>query len=316
MEEPAKLLASCEYSTPLYSAIGAALVLLLILFPWARKRRGLAVDFQYWRPRVAFQSKRVWVLSIPVVIISILMAGVLSDPRLPTRPLASIYGKPVMLVVDVSGSMVADIEGQPQRTGFEEAREAFDDFIARRAEVNYCLVIYTGENYVARYFTYKNELFVDTLDNTEEINYISAGTRTAEALAKARQFLADNMENEADRAIVLIYDMQTDLKAMLEMAEEMDRISLAGINLYVITIGAEKRGAVALPQMSGLKIVDIDDKEGIDQICEEISAMQSSPVREEEGLLKKSLIPLLILPALALITLSLLLGETRFRKIP
>jgi len=163
---------------------------------------------------------------------------------------------------------------------------------------------------------YKNELFVDTLDNTEEINYISAGTRTAEALAKARQFLADNIENEADRAIVLIYDMQTDLKAMLEMAEEMDRISLAGINLYVITIGAEKRGAIAIPQMSGLTIVDIDDKDGIDRICEEISAMQSSPVREEEGLLKKSLIPFFIVPALGLITLCLLLGETRFRHIP
>jgi len=316
MEEAAKFLASCEFSTPLYSGIGVVLVLLLIFFPWARKRRGLAIDLQYWRPRVAFKSKRVRVLSIPVVIISILMAGVLSDPRVPTRPLASIYGKPVMLVVDVSGSMVADVGAQTQRTGFEEAREAFNDFIARRAEVNYCLVIYTTENYVARYFTYKNELFADTLDNTEEINYISAGTRTAEALAKARQFLADNIETEADKAIVLIYDMQTDLKAMLEMAEEMDRILRAGINVYIIAIGAEERGAVAIPQMSGLKVVDVDDKEGIDQICEEISAMQSSPVREEEGLLKNSLIPLLILPALALITLSLLLGETRFRKIP
>lgn len=316
MEEPAKSLASCEFSTPLYFGIGVALVLLLIFLPRARKTRGLAIDLQYWKPKVAFESKRVWVLSIPVIIISVLMAGVLSDPRIPTRPLASIYGKPVMLVVDVSGSMVADIGGQPQRTGFEEAREAFDDFIARRAEVNYCLVIYTTENYVARYFTYKNELFADTLDNTEEINYISAGTRTAEALAKARQFLADNIENEADKAIVLIYDMQTDLKAMLEMAEEMDRILRAGINLYIITIGAEERGAVAIPEMSGLKIVDIDDEDGIDQICEEISAMRSSPVREEEGLLKKSLIPFFILPALGALTLCLLLGETRFRHIP
>lgn len=316
MEESAKFLASCEFATPLYFGIGGALVLLLIFFPWARKRRGLAIDLTYWKRKVAFKSKRVWVLSVLVVIASILMAGVLSDPRVPTRPIASIYGKPVMLVVDVSGSMVADTGPQPQRTSFEEAREAFNDFIARRADINSSLIIYSTENYVARYFTYKNELFKDTLENTEEINYISTGTRTAEALAKARQFLTDNIENKADKAIVLIYDMQTDLKAMLEMAEEMDRISLAGINLYIITIGAEKRGTVAIPQMSGLKIVDINDKYGIDQICEEISAMQSSPVREEEGLLKKSLIPFLILPALGLITLCLLLGETRFRKIP
>jgi hypothetical protein len=65
-----------------------------------------------------------------------------------------------------------------------------------------------------------------------------------------------------------------------------------------------------------LKIVDINDTDGIDQIYEEMSAMQNSLIREEESFLKESLIPFLILPALGMIILCLVLVETRFRKIP
>lgn len=316
MEELAKFLASCEFATPLYLWIACALVLLLIFFPWARKKRGLAIDLQYWKRKVAFKSKRVWVLSIPVVIISILMAGALSDPQVTTRPITYIYGYPVMLVIDVSGSMGV---GYTVPTSFGNAYEAFNDLIARRGDMNFGLLIFSTENYVARYFINKNELFKDTLENKKEISYISKGTRITPALAKARLFFADNIKGE-DKAIVLISDLDVDSGEWSRMVGEMTRISLAGINLYIIATGAGKEREVDIPQMSGLKIVDIivdiEDKYGIDQICGEISAMQISPIREEEGLLKKSLIPFLILPALGVISLCLILGETRFRKIP
>jgi hypothetical protein len=290
--------------------------LFLIFFPWARKRGGLAIDLQYWKRKVAFKSKRVWVLSILVAIVSILMAGVLSDPQFTTRSIDSIYGKPVMIVLDVSGSMGYK-EKLQQQTSFEKAREVFEDLIDRRPDVNFGLLLYSTENYVARYFLYKNELFKDTVENREEIDYISTGTRTAEALAKARQFFADNIKGE-DKAIVLISDLEQDLNAMLEMAEEMGRDLLAGIKIHVIVVVERKQGAayVGQSQTEGLNIVEMNDSYGIDQICNEISAMQMSPIREEEVLLKKSLIPFLILPALGLITLCLILGETRFRKIP
>ena len=301
MEELAKFLASCAFATPLYFWIGGALVLLLIFFPWARKRRGLAIDLQYWKPRVAFKSKRLLVLSIPVVIISILMAGVLSDPQVTVRSSAfAYYGKPVMVVIDISGSM--DTIPQPrlvdQRTNLEKASAVFEDLIARRADINFGLLLYSTDRYIARYFTYKNELLKDTMENKEEINYTSTGTRTAEALMTARLFLTDNIEDEADKAIVLITDLECDIEAMLRMDEEMERVLSAGINLYEVVIGAEEQGAV------------------MDQICKELSEMQSSLIMEEEVLLKKSLIPFLIPPALGLITLCLILGETRFRKIP
>ena len=319
MEELTRFLASYEFATPLYFWVGGAFVLLLIFFPVLRKRRGLAIDLQYWKGKVAFKSKRVQVLSILVVIASILMAGVLSDPRLAARPTASIYGKPVMVVVDISGSMEAKPKRrlEDQRTSFEKARTIFEELIGRRPDVNFGLIFYSTENYVARYFAYKNELLKDTIENREEINYISTGTRTHEALAKAREFLTDNIADEADKAIVLISDLEADLEAILRMGEEMERVIAAGIKIYAIVIGEEKQEAVDVPRIiEGVKMVDMYDRDGIDQICEEISAMQISSIREEEGLLKKSLIPFLILPALGVISLCLILGETRFRKIP
>jgi hypothetical protein len=311
MEELSQFLASCEFATPLYFWIAGALVLLLIFFPLARKKRRLAIDLQYWKKKVAFKSNRVWLLSIPVVITSILMVGVLSDPQAITRPITYVYGYPVMLVIDISGSMGVE---NSQHSSYEKSLEAFNDLIARRGDINFGLLLFSAENYVARYFINKNELFKDTLENKEDIVDISMGTQPTKALEKARLFLTDHIKGE-DKAIVLISDLSVFGQVRLDMTAEMTRISLADINLYIVFTG-EEQSVLDIPQLSGLKIVDINDKEGLDQMCEEISAMQISPIREEEGLLQKSLIPFLILPALGVIVLCLILGETRFRKIP
>jgi hypothetical protein len=315
MEELANFLASCEFDNSLYFWIAGTLVLLLIFFPWARKRRRLAIDLQYWKQRVAFRSKRVWLISIPIAITSILIAGALSTPQVTTRATASIYGKPVMLVVDVSGSMMSSVEAQSKQTSRDVALEAFNYLSTWRSDINFGLILYGNDSYVARYFIYKNELLKDSLENKEELYRISTGSRGADALAKARLFFADNIKGD-DKAIVLISDFNFDRLGLLEMIEEMERVLLAGINIYMIYVGGGELGAVDIPQMPGLKIVDINDTDGIDQIYEEMSAMQNSLIREEESFLKESLIPFLILPALGMIILCLVLVETRFRKIP
>jgi hypothetical protein len=303
---------SFEFATPLYFWIAGALVLLLIFLPWFGKKKGLAVDLQYWEKEVAFKSKRFWVLSLPVIIASILMVGVLSTPQITTRQITDIYGYPVMIVIDVSGSMGA---GYAEQTSFGNAYDAFDELVARRSDINFGLLVFSTENYVARYFINKNELFQDTLENSKEISYISKGTRITEALVKAHQFLTDNITGE-DKAIILISDLDVDSRELLRIVEEIKKISSASINIYIIATGAGKQKADSIPQMPRLRIMGVDDEDSIDNMCTEISAMQMSPIREEEGLSKNSLIPFLILPALVVIYICLILGETRFRKIP
>ncbi len=314
-------LALSEFRSPLYFWVGAALTLLLIFLPVFKKRRGLAIDLQYWKGRIAFQSKRVPVLSCLLVSVAILLAAMLADPQFTTKSAQVVHGKPVMIVVDVSGSMgYTGVPGKEKVSSFEQALQVYQDLIARRPDVNFGLLLYSTENYIARYFSYKNELFADSAENREEIFDISTGTRTAEALRKARKFLVDNTDPQADKAIVLISDLESDLSAMVEMVEEMQIEVLAGFRVYLIIVGDGRQGVAfvnsRLPSAKGLTIVDMKDKVGIDQVCTDMAGMALSPIREEESTTKNSLIPFFMVPTLGLFAFTLVLSEIRFLKIP
>jgi hypothetical protein len=305
-------LSSCKFSTPLYFWIAGAFVLLAILFPWAKKRAGLSIDPQYLRKKVTFKSKRFWMLLIPVVFALVLVVGALSNPQAIERKVTYIYGYPVMLVVDVSGSMGAGIN---QRTGYEESLEVFNDLIARRSNINFGLIIFSAEKYVARYFINKNELFQDTLENKADVVEIANGTWPTQALVKAREFLTNNINGDG-KAIVFISDLNVSGQERTNLAQEITRISFAGINLYILATGEEGQRTAEIPQVSGVKVIDMNDKRGIDLMCQEIYLMQMSPIMEEETKTEKSLIPFLLLPAVVIIGLCLVLSETRFQKIP
>jgi hypothetical protein len=320
MEELSKVLSTFEIGSPLRAWIGGALALLIVFFPLFKKTRGMALDLGSWQRTIALQSKWRWTLPVLVAVATILMAVVMADPQVTTRESVPVYGKPVMVVIDVSGSM--EYTGRAGTEGLsplEKGRKVFYDLLGRNPEADFGLLLYSTERYVARYFAFRQELLTDTLENDQEVEFIATGTRTAEALARARTFLLENMDVD-DRAIVLISDMEADAEAVLQTAEELERNALAGIKVYVIITKADRRrtrGEQGNPTpIDGVRMVEMDDRQGIDEICAEIAAMKSVPVREEETLVKKSLIPFLSPLTLGLITLSLALSETCLRKLP
>ena len=58
----------------------------------------------------------------------------------------------------------------------------------------------------------------------------------------------------------------------------------------------------------------MNDRAAINAICQDIMTMQMSLIREDTEKLQESLIPYFIIPALGLLGLCLVLGETGFRK--
>jgi hypothetical protein len=322
MAELGRWLAACNMVSPWLFGSAAALTLLLIFLPGLGKKGGLALALRHWTPHVEFKSRRMLVFTLLSIVASFLITAGLAEPYVAVKPRVSIYGKPVVAVVDVSGSMgakakafVAGVANQDQRNGYEKARDIFLDLIGRRPDVNFALLLYSTESYVARYFSYKNELLKDTIENKQEIGFISTGTRTAEALAKARIFLTDNVQGP-DKAIVLISDLNGDLPAMVAIEEELERIWYAGIKVYVIAITEDDKAAAVPIEVSGVEIVEMNDKAGIDQMVTKISEMQPSPLRQEETVHRQSLIPYLVSLGLVLILAALVLSETRLRKIP
>jgi hypothetical protein len=318
MEGLVNFIDSCEFATPIYFWIAGALALFLIFIPWGGRKAALSFDLKFWKNKLECKSKRVIKMSIPVILATVLLAGVMAQPQITTRPVTYVYGYPVMLVVDISGSMGV---GYSETTPFGKSYEIFTDLIAMRGDINFGLLLFSTDMYIARYFINKNELFKDTLENRQEIAYLSVGTRISGALEMAHKFMTKNIDGGG--AIILISDMDTSSKEWRSIVSEMTAMTLEGIMPYIIApSGPEEiakkaqRQGVDLSLVSELKIVAMDDDEGIDNICKEIATMKMSLIREEEGILKKSMVPYFVIPSLVLFSLCLVLSETRFRKIP
>lgn len=328
MAELTPLLVSWRFAFPLGLGVGAALLLGLLVLPTLPRQRGLALDLGYWATQVDLRSNGLWAITSLVVVASLVMACALGNPEVVARERVLVHGKPVMAVVDVSGSMDyrARIRpaspGQPvqeERSNIEKARAIFADVLNRDLGVDYGLLLYSTEQYIARYFAFNKSLLRDTLENDEEISFISTGTRTAAALAVARRFLTQNVP-VGDKAILLISDMQGDLEAMVAMAEEMENCQHAGIKVFGVIIGPDNpmatNKAVPPPEVEGVMMVDMNDKAGMERLCQELAAMRDAPVGSEETPVRKNVTSWLALVALLLAMLCLLLSEGRFRKMP
>jgi hypothetical protein len=323
MERFARFLDTFEFSSPQYLWMGSLLALLLIFLPAIGRRRGLAMDLRYWKTRVNFRSKRVWILLIAIATTTILFAAAWADPQTVTKQSIPIYGKPIMAVVDVSGSMQYVGKAGEELTSFEKAREILFDVIGQNWEADYGLLLFSSENYIARYFAPKGELLRDTLDNKKDMTEISFGTRTADALEKARRFLTEKIQAQ-DQAILLISDLKESPVAAAATAQELEKIVEAGIKVFVVVMSEEVVEESDIfedprpPQlrMDDIEVVEMRDEYGLDQLNVKIGAMASSPIREEEIASKKSLIPQLSPYILALVTVCLVLSESYFRRIP
>jgi hypothetical protein len=315
MDKIAQIINSLTFNTPLYFYIGSILVLLFLFFPISkRKKRGLNIDLSYWKAKVTFRSKRVWVLSTLIVITSLFLTVILSQPYTAVAKSTVHLGKPVLAVVDVSGSMSAKptvkAAGIPN---YEKSRVALENLIGQTPDVDFGFLLFSTESFIARYFAYKPDLLKDSIENADELYYFSKGTQILGALAKARQFLTENIDG--DKAIVLISDIEVDLQTAVQMAEELNKEVWAGIKVFIIAIGNEGNAA-SFSTIPGIMMVDINDQSGIAQISQDLSDMKSSTILKNEVSSEKSVIPFLIIPCFVLIVICLILSEFRFRKIP
>lgn len=303
-------------ASPLYFWIGAVVILTLIFLPFFKKK-GLWWNLKFWEKKVRLGGTQILILSILIVMISLLISVALANPQIVAKRSIPFYGqKPIMMVVDVSGSM--EKKFTEDLTSFKRMREAFYDLIERDLGANIGILIYSDSHYIARDFAPKLEFLRDSLENDKEISELSGGTQTAPALRTARVFFSEKTKSE-DKSIILFSDLE-DRRDWIAL--EMEACLEAGIRLYVIVVEPEEKRAYAkMDQLKilmggkGVEIVWIEDQAGINRICQEIKERKSSFTGEIEVLSKKSLLPYLIPGILGLVLLVVILSETIFRKI-
>lgn len=313
MEDLIRFLSSCELGSPRYFWIGSALLFLIFLPYWEKRDRGLQINLGYWKRKIKLRSKRNWILSLFIVIISFLMITALADPQIVSRQTVFIQGKPVMLVIDISGSMDIIPPGE-EISYYEKAKQVIEYILNWDVGTDFGILLYSTENYIARYFANKNELLRDTMENWGEVNYISAGTRTGSALENLRKFFFQKIEAR-DKAVIILSDLIEDfsLEGLVYVEEEMKKLRNMGVDIYVVVMAEEEE--IIKPSVEGVKYVNYYDDRGIDAILQEVAAMESSPLWQEVFTTRKSITPLLIITAILLISACIILSETHFRKI-
>lgn len=321
-EEIIRFFSSFQFTSSFYFWVGGAVILFLIFFPLLKKGKILRWDRGYWVKKVpGLKRKRAWLVSGLMIVISLLIAAVFTNPQLTEKRSIPLQGKPVMVLIDVSGSIGINYSSSDPEvySAFKEIKRVYQEIISRDLGATIGLSFYSDQSYIARDFAEKPELLWDTIENEKELQEISMGTRTAEALFAVRMFFSENIQAK-DKTIILISDLEDNLDSV---AYEMNRVLEDGINLNVIAIAKEFQTSQKNIQIlkgktgsSEIKMIWSGDKQGLDEICENISQMENSFISKTEIVSRKSLLPFLLPVILGLIILSIILSETIFRKIP
>lgn len=318
MGELIGFLTSLEFASPLYFFVSLGTIIFFIFFTGGEKRRKIVFDWGYYKKKkIKLKSKRIWLLLFLIVVVSLVFASAFGNPKTVSKRSISSYEKPVLVALDVSGSMTSIYAKDLSK--FKKTREVFYDIKRRDLGANIGLMLFSSENYIARDFAFSIELLEDTVENDQEIDKISTGTEIAKALAAARVFFTKNVQAKS-KSIILISDLEDVLPPI---AQEIDKDSASGIKVYAIVIEADSRLAheriYALKdnlKNKEVKIVWAEDKNGISQIYEEIRAAKSSLTGKEEVVSKKSIVVFLFLGLAGLMALITVFSETIFRKIP
>ena len=209
-----------------YFFLLAALFMLALFVPIFLKGRAIYFPLGFWEKKVRLRKPILLLMPLLVVSTALLFAFIISGPETSKQKIASReYNQPVLLVMDVSGSMSSLYEMQ---------LKAFNKITRTNQQASFGLIIYSDYAYVARDFAPDISLLADTIENETEISTISGGTNTTQALALARSLFAKEGVGSGPKSIVLISDLDDDLE---RVSRQMNFSLADDINIFIVGIG-------------------------------------------------------------------------------
>ncbi len=322
-------------------------LLLLLLLP--------ALWFYYWRrshrlsARINYSTLR-HIKNVPVslrqrlrknlyifrlLIIALIIVG-LARPQSGTRKQEIVTeGIDIMLVLDVSSSMLA--EDFKPKNRLEAAKAVAAEFIKGRTNDRIGLVIFAGEAFTQCPLTLDYGVLLELLDKVEVAPQDWDGTAIGNSLATAVARLKSSRAKS--KIIILLTDGKNN-------AGEVDPMTAAQIaqafNIRVYTIGAGTRGTALYPvedPVFGKRYVpmkvDIDeellkrvaaqtggqyfratDTGKLQEIYRQINEMEKTKIKVKEFTKYKELFVNYAGAGLFLLLLEILLANTYLRKLP
>ena len=258
-------------------------------------------------------------------------------------------GVDIMLALDLSWSMMAlDMGGKDERISrFDIASSVLEDFIRRRPSDRMGLVVFSGVPYLASPLTLNHDWLIENLHRLHVGLIRDLGTAIGDATVASAKRLK-NIKDSKSRIIILLTDGDNN-KGEIDPVPAAQLAAALGEKIYTIGIGIEApcqlprfdpatgklqldpNGQViwaltlqpanydVLDKMASLsqaKFYRATNRRELQKIYNDIDRLEKTEVKLRRFTTYRPLFQWPLLAGLGLLSLELLLSNTRFRRIP
>jgi Ca-activated chloride channel family protein len=320
------------------------LSLLPLVMLW-RGRRGPIAAIEYSDVSLARQVARgsrsrigrlVWLL--PILAGALMIVGLARPQRAHSRTEVSANGIDIVLGLDVSGSMQAlDFLVDHQRVNrIEVVKSVVSKFIDERSDDRIGLIAFAGAPYLVSPITLDHDWLQQNLervtigtgdDGTAIGSAIAAGVnrlRLTPAKSKVIILLTDGINNtgkisplaaaEAAKTMgVKIYTIGVGVRGYAPIPV---RDAAGNTRFMTMKVDVDEKTLQAVAQETGGKFYRATDTDSLQKIYEEINRFEKTAQTVQKFERTEELYPLVLIPALAMLGLSLTLQQTRLRRLP
>jgi Ca-activated chloride channel homolog len=279
-----------------------------------------------------------WLWLLPILAAALMIVGLARPQRDQSRTEVTANGIDIVLGLDVSGSMQAlDFQINNQRVNrIEVVKTVVSKFIDERSGDRIGLIAFAGAPYLVSPMTLDHDWLQQNLervntggsdDGTAIGSAIAAGVnrlRTTPAKSKVMILLTDGVNNtgkisplaaaEAAKAMgVKIYTIGVGVrgKAPIPVRDEV-----GNMRLIMAQVDVDEKTLQAVADLTGGKFYRATDTDSLQKIYEQINRFEKSAQTVQKFEHFAELYPFALIPALAIFGLSVLLRQTRLRRLP
>jgi Ca-activated chloride channel family protein len=321
---------------------------LLALLPLAmlwRGRRGPVAAVEYSDVGIAREVARasrsrpgrfLWLL--PLLAGALMIVGLARPQRGHSRTEVTSNGIDIVLGLDVSGSMQAldfDIDGQ-RLNRIAIVKSVVAKFIEERPNDRIGLIAFAGAPYLVSPLTLDHDWLQQNLervdvgagdDGTAIGSALAASVnrlRTTPAKSKVVILLTDGMNNtgkisplsaaEAAKALgVKVYTIGVGVrgKAPIPVRDEA-----GNTHMVMAKVDVDEKTLQAVADQTGGKFYRATDTNSLQRIYEQINTLERTAQTVQKFERYEELYPWALIPSLAVLALSSVLQQTRFRRLP
>jgi Ca-activated chloride channel family protein len=319
--------------------VGLAAIPILVYWHWRRRGLGPALRFPELSPLATLPpslwARLFWVpFALRLVAISLLVVALARPQKGAAGEEIVSEGVDIMLVIDVSSSMLAE-DFRPENR-LSVAKEVVSDFVERRGSDRLGMVVFARHALTKTPLTLDHDILLTQLEDVQ-IGSIPDGTAIGNAIASSVNRIKDS--DAKSKLMILLTDGEN-------TAGEIDPLTAAklaktfGIKVY--TVGVGRGGLVPYPFRDPLygvvyqnveipidedtltKIADTTggrffrarDAESLKAVYREIDSLERTKVEQVRYVRYTELAPRFLTAALAFLLAEVVLSRTRLRTFP